>query len=198
MTARLLLMMALLGAGVASAQSPFSSIPPARTDALRFGAELPAFEVKDIAGRTWRLDDLLGKHTLLYVWHTFPARTSHQFDRRSKEVAGVHFPDLREVERVYREVKRSKDIQVLTLCTDYDYTHAPEYMKEMPYTFPVIADWVLIRKLLPEAGGHGMFWVVNPEGRLSEQFRSWSFTRLFWEVQRAVAGVSQERERLLP
>ena len=166
------------------AQSPFSSIPAVKEDALRFGAELPAFEVKDIAGRTWTLADLRGKYTLLYVWHTFRARAVDKLDPQSKEVFRVHFPDLREVERVHREVRRSKDIQVLTLCVDYDYTHAPDYMKEMPYTFPVIADWALIRKLVPPAAASGTHWVVSPEGRLSEPFRSWSFTRTFWEVQR--------------
>ncbi len=175
----------LFVATVACAQAPFSSVPPAREDALRFGAELPAFQVKDIAGRTWTLEDLRGKYTLIYVWHTFPARRSDGLDR-GKEVLRVHFPDLREVERVHREVRRSKDIQVLTLCTDYDYTHAPEYLKETPYTFPVIADWMLIRKLVPGASGYGTHWVVNREGRLSEPFRSWSFTRVLWEVQRVV------------
>ena len=57
------------------------------------------------------------------------------------------------------------------------------FIEKFGLTFPVIADWVLIRKLVP-GGGHR---VVNPEGRLSEPFRSWSFTRTFWEVRRAAA-----------
>jgi hypothetical protein len=177
--------MALMGAAVAGwAQSPFSSVPPAKEDALRFGAELPAFEVKDIAGRTWTLEDLRGKYTLIYLWHTFTARWSDRMDPPAKELFRRHVLDLDEVESVHRQVRQSKKVQVLTLCTDYDYTHAPENIKEKPYTFAVIADWVLIRKLVP-GGGHR---VVNPEGRLSELFRSWSFTRTFWEVRRAAGS----------
>ena len=37
---------------------------------------------------------------------------------------------------------------MLTFCSDYDYTHASEYMKEKKYSFPVIADWALIKKVL--------------------------------------------------
>jgi peroxiredoxin len=174
----------VLAAGVAWGQSPFSEVPPPKEDGLRFGAELPAFEVKDTAGKTWTLADLRGKYTVLYLWHTFTAKRIDELDPRRKELYRRHLVDLDEVERVHREVKGSKSIQVLTLCTDYDYTHAPEYMKESGHTFPVIADWVLIKKLVP-AGG--VYWVVNPEGRLSEPFRSWSFSRVFWEVQRAAA-----------
>ena len=77
---------------------------------------------------------------------------------------------------------------MLTFCRDYDYTHAPEYMTSRRYTFPVIADWVLIDKLFPAAGPSRQ-WVVNPEGRLSEPFRSWTFGRLLFELER-VAGRS--------
>ena len=176
----------LLAAGVSWAQSPFEAVPAAQEDALRFGAKLPAFEVKDIDGRTWTLEDLRGKYTLLYVWHTFAARWSDRFQPGTREI--LHgLPDLREVEQVYQEAKKSGGIQALTFCTDYDYTHAPEYLKETPYSFPVIADWTLIRKLVPEASGHGTHWVVSPGGRLSQPFRSWSFTRVLWEVRRLAA-----------
>src|SRR6476620_2569744 len=176
----------LLAAGVGWAQSPFEAVPPAQEDALRFGAELPAFEVKDIAGRTWTLEDHRGKYTLIYVWHTVAARSSERVGAKTREVVRG-LPDLREVEQVYQEARKSGGIQVLTLCTDYDYTHAPEYLKGTPYSFPVIADWELIRKLVPAASGHGTHWVVSPEGRRSQPFRSWSFTRVLWEVRRLPA-----------
>ena len=49
--------------------SPFLSIPPEH-EGLRFEVQVPPFEAKDIAGRTWRLEDLRGKLTLIYVWNT--------------------------------------------------------------------------------------------------------------------------------
>jgi hypothetical protein len=137
----------------------FTPVSPERAEAFRFGAALPAFEAKDALGRIWRLEDLRGKYTLVYLWHTFAAR-------------------------------QSDAAEVLTFCTDYDYTHAGEYMKEREYSFPVIADWELARKLF---GTSATQLVVSPEGRVSEPVRSWSFSRLRWETQRlATASVRRE------
>ena len=48
----------------AGSESPFLSIPE-KSAGIRFDAQLPSFEAKDIAGRTWRLEDLRGKFTLI-------------------------------------------------------------------------------------------------------------------------------------
>ena len=161
-------------------QSPFLSIP-AVSDALRFGAQLPEFEVKDIRGRTWRSEDLRAKFTLIYIWHTFWARGADAHPR-----ANPNLLNLPELQRFYDKV-RNKKIQVLAFCMDYDYMHAHDYMKLKGYTFPVIADWVLIKKLFPEAEGRPPYWLVNPEGRLSYPLRSWSFGGLLYEVERVAA-----------
>jgi hypothetical protein len=177
---------AVLVALAALAQEPpaFVSIPPASSDELRFGAPLPPFEAKDIAGRTWRSDELRGKFTLIYIWGTFEARIVDNHPHAREIVTHAGLPDLPELQRFYDRVKTTKNIQVLTFCRDYDYTHAPEYMTARHYTFPVIADWVLIKKLFPEEGPSRQ-WLVNPEGRLSEPFRSWTFGRLLFELERA-------------
>jgi hypothetical protein len=101
--------------------------------------------------------------------------------------AGRRFLDFPELQRFYDKVRNAKNIQVLAFCRDYDYTHAADYMNQTKYTFPVIADWVLIKKLFPEAEGRPPFWLVNPEGRLSYPLRSWSFGGLLYEVERAAA-----------
>jgi hypothetical protein len=41
---------------------------------FRFAAQFPEFEAKDINGRTWRLEDLRGKFTLIYLWNASQAR----------------------------------------------------------------------------------------------------------------------------
>lgn len=158
-------------------QNPFLPIPPAAGDELRFGAQFPEFEARDIGGRAWQAEDLRGKFTVILIWHTFEARAA---EKLGAKYAGL--PDLPELQRFYDKARNSKNIQVLTLCNDYDYTHAPAYIKEKPYTFPVIADWVLINKLFPSQERQ---WVVNPEGRLSYPFRSWTFGRLLFEVEKA-------------
>jgi peroxiredoxin len=164
--------------------SPFLSIPPV-SEGLRFEAQLPPFEAKDIAGRTWRLEDLRGKLTLVYIWQTFEARAVDAHDASLREVI-PGLSDLPEVQRFYDEAKHTKNIQVLTFCRDYDYTHASEYMKEKKYSFPVIADWVLSKKLFPNGGGNPPYWVIDRDARLSYPVRSWSLGRVLYEIERAL------------
>jgi hypothetical protein len=158
-----------------NAQSPFLSVPPAVSDTLRFGSQLPGFEAKDISGRTWRSEDLRGKLTVVYIWDTFQGR-----------VGPPAFRDLPELQRFYDKVRNSKSIQVLTFCNDYDYMHAHDFIQREKYTFPVIADWVLVKKLFAR-DGLTLQSVINPEGRLSYPFRSWSLGRVLFEVERAAA-----------
>jgi peroxiredoxin len=168
---------------VTDTQSPFLPVPAAVSDSLRFGAQLPEFEAKDITGRTWRREDLHGKLTLIYIWNTILARAMDAHDPHWREsIPGL--PDLPQLQQFYDKVRNARNIQVLTFCSDYDYTHAQEYMKQRKYAFPVIADWVLINKLFPRAGGEP-YWLVDSEGRLSYPFRSWSFGRVLFEVESA-------------
>ena len=172
-------------------QSPFFSVPPVASDSLRFGAQLPEFEAKDVTGRTWRRDDLYGKLTLIYIWNTFAARVAdavdtHQFARESTARAQAGLPDLPQLQRFYEKVRNMGNVQLLTFCSDYDYMHAPEYIKQKKYTFPVIADWVLINKLFPRIG-IAPYLVVDTEGRSSDPFRSWTLGRVLMEVERAAS-----------
>ncbi len=167
------------------APSPFVSIPAAPSEELRFGPELPEFEAKDINGRVWRLNDLRGKLTVVYVWGTFLAQATDELDPHARSVV-TGMLDLPEIQRFHDKVSKGRKIRILTFCQDYDYTHAPAYMRQTKYTFPVIADWVLLNRLLPRAG-ESRQWLINAEGRLSVPMRSWSLGRFLFEVERAAA-----------
>ena len=168
----------------ADSGSPFFSIPAA-SEGLRFDAQLPPFEATDITGRTWRLEDLRGKFTLIYIWYTFEARAVDAHDPHLREI--MPLSDLPEVQRFYDKARRTKNIQVLTFCRDYDYMHGSEYMKERKYSFPVIADWVLIKKLFPQAPGKPPYWVVDKDARLSSPVRALSLGRVLYEIERAAS-----------
>jgi hypothetical protein len=167
----------------------FSAIPPVATDSLRFDRDLPDVEIKDVAGRVWRPEDFRGKFTLVYVFHTFEARTvdSHAGRGHDQLMRNAGFPDLREVQRFYSRAKRTRDLQVLTFCSDYDYTHAPEYMKQSGYDFPVVADWKLLDEFLGPEVRRSRYAVIGPDGKLSAPFRSWSLGRVLFELE-AIAG----------
>lgn len=164
--------------------SPFLSIPPAPAG-LRVESRLPPFQAKDITGRTWRPEDLRGKLTLIYFWSTFLARAVDANHSHLREL-DTGLPDLPEVQRFYDKARHSRNIQVLTFCRDHDYTHAPEYGKESKYSFPVIADWVLIQKLFPQGGSDSPYWIVDREGRLLYP-RSWSLGRVLYEIELAAS-----------
>jgi hypothetical protein len=104
----------------ATDQSPFMAIPPAIPDTLRFEAQIPDFEAKDTEGRVWRSADLRGKFTVIDIWSTF---------------GGVRNEQHAELQRFYANIKTGGNIQVLTFCTDFDYKHAPVYMRQNRYTF---------------------------------------------------------------
>jgi hypothetical protein len=176
--------------------SPFLSVPTvgiagSAEQALRFGVKLPDFQATDTSGRIWRLADLRGKFTLIYVWSMVEARLQESL--RHPGVAG--FLELPAVQRCHEQVKDPKNIQVLTFCRDDyrgDYMPAEEYMKMKQYTFPVVADYASVVRLFDgikpwvwkePAGSHE--WIVNPEGQLAYPVRSWSFGRLLFEVEKA-------------
>ncbi len=110
----------------------FAAIPPAPVDTLRFDRVLPDIDVKDVQGRIWRLQDFRGKFTLVYLWHTFEARAvdAHSGRGHDQLVREMGLPDLKEVQRFHDRAKDTGKLQVLTFCRDYDYTHAPEYMRQ--------------------------------------------------------------------
>jgi hypothetical protein len=186
------ILLLVFAARVAHAQSnpaTFSSIPPVATDSLRFDRDLPAIEIKDAAGKVWRPEDFRGKYTLVYVFHTFAARSVDAHTGRGHDeimrLAGL--PDLREVQRFYDRAKHTRQLQVLAFCSDYDYTHAPEYMKQAGYDFPVVADWKLIDQFLGEEVRSSRYAVIGPDGKLSAPFRSWSFGRVLLELEAIAA-----------
>jgi hypothetical protein len=78
---------------------------------------------------------------------------------------------------------------VLAFCSDYDYTHAPEYMKQAGFDFPVVADWKLIDQVLGLDAYASRYAVIGPDGKLSAPFRSWSLGRVMFELE-AIAGKS--------
>ena len=190
LSAKCLLVLALQSAQAQESSRPsdavtFAAVPPAAVDSLRFDRNLPDIDIKDVQGRIWRLQDFQGKFTLVYIWHTFEAREVDAHSGRGHDflIRELGLPNLREVQRFYDSVKGTDKLQVLTFCRDYDYTHAPEYMKQAGFKFPVVSDWTLIDKFLGPNARSVRYAVIGPEGKLSAPFRSWTLGRVLFELE---------------
>ena len=180
----------------AAQQSPFAAVPPVADGTLRFTGQMPPFEAKDIAGKTWRSQDLRGRFTLVYIWSTQEGRMQDRVD--AADVRGIfHFLDLSELQRFYDKVKDNPHLQVVTFCRDYesgDSAHARDYMRQHGYTFPVITDYISVAHVrlgiedqFPSDWSSGA-WLVNPAGQLSYRVRGWTFGRLLFEAERAAGN----------
>ncbi|MDE3197486.1 MAG: hypothetical protein KGN84_14140 [Acidobacteriota bacterium] len=168
----------------------FAPVPPPAADRLRFDRDLPDLEFHDVQGRLWRTADFRGKFTLVYVWHTFEARLVDAHAGRGDDqlMREMDLPDLREIQRFHERSRRAARLQILTFCSDYDYTHAPEYMKQAGFTFPVVADFTLIDKFLGPAVRGSRYAVISPEAKVSVPFRSWTLGRLLFELESLAAN----------
>jgi peroxiredoxin len=151
-------------------ESPFQVIRPAPADLdmLAFRTTVPDFEARDLSGRTWRSADLRGKLTVVQIWGTFclPCRQEH--------------PALQDF---FNKARSANNVQVLTFSVDSDPSRTLSYMKDKGYTFPVIVERALDVKLFPE-GGLPESWVIGPDGRRSDAFKSWTFGRVLLEVEK--------------
>lgn len=156
-------------------ESPFQAIPPApiAADTLAFSASVPNFEARDLNGRTWRSADLRDKVTVIEIWgvYCFPCREEH--------------PMLQDF---FNRMRSMNNVQVLTFCLDTNPDRVLSYMKKRGYTFPVIVDTDLETKLFPREGGTPQTWVIGPNGRRTDFFKSWTFGRILLEVEKMAAA----------
>lgn len=111
---------------------------------------LPAFELTDLSGKTWRLKELNGKAVLIDVWATW---------------CGPCQAELPNLEKLYEQVKGRKDIQILTFDYDSDPGVLGPYLKDKGYTFPVlpIVDAAEVANAVND-NGIPQNWVVDRGG----------------------------------
>ena len=112
------------------------------------GKDMPAFELADLSGRTWRLKDLAGRPVLINVWATW---------------CGPCQRELPHLEKLYRKVKDRSDLQILTLTIDEDLGAVAPFMKEKGYTFPVLPAYSFVTGLL-DLVGIPQNWIVDSKG----------------------------------
>jgi thiol-disulfide isomerase/thioredoxin len=109
---------------------------------------MPAFELADLSGKTWRLQNLEGKSVLINVWATW---------------CGPCNAELPHLQKLYEKVKDRPDIQILTFDIDGELGLVAPFMKEKGYTFPVLPAYSFVTSLI-DAVAIPQNWIVDPKG----------------------------------
>jgi len=98
---------------------------------------LPDFNLPDLSGRTWRLQDVKGKVTFLNFWAT---------------TCGPCRAELPMVQNLYESMKDRPDVLVLTVSIDENPGLIEPFLRQSKYTFPVIPASSFYYQLKPDLG----------------------------------------------
>jgi len=121
--------------------------------------ELPAFELSDMNGRTWRLKDLAGRAVLINVWATW---------------CGPCRAELPLLQKLYEQTKNRTDVQVIPFNIDDAAGLVAPYLKENGCTFPVLLAHDLV---------HGLFDVIGiPQNWILDAGGKWVATQLGFDA----------------
>jgi thiol-disulfide isomerase/thioredoxin len=123
---------------------------------------MPAFELADLTGKTWRVKNLEGKSVLINVWATW---------------CGPCQAELPHLEKLYEKVKDRSDIQIVTLNIDQDLGLVAPFVKEKGFTFPVLPAYSFVLSLL-DSVGIPQNWILDPKG-------AWRLTQMGYDASDA-------------
>lgn len=140
--------------GTETAWAVWSNLPDAKPAELKEGRwekptkALPAFELYDLTGKTWKLQTLEGKSVMINLWATW---------------CGPCNVELPHLQKLYEQVKERPDLQILTFNIDADLGLVEPFIKEKGYTFPVLPAGNLVHEILDEIA-IPQNWIVDPHG----------------------------------
>jgi thiol-disulfide isomerase/thioredoxin len=140
--------------GTETAWSVWSKPPAAKIQELAQSGwkkpekPMPAFELADLSGKTWRLKSLEGRAVLINVWATW---------------CGPCQAELPHLEKLYEQIKDRADVQILTLTIDEDQGVVAPFTKEKGYTFPVLPAYSFVVGLL-DLVAIPQNWIVDTKG----------------------------------
>lgn len=125
--------------------------------------ELPAFQIADLSGHTWRLKTLEGKSLLINLWATWCGPCQHE---------------LPKLQKLYEKARERSDIEIITFNIDEDFGLVAPYVQKKGYTFPVLAAYNFVMGLRSDPStlrlGIPQNWIVDPQG-------TWRWTQLGYD-----------------
>jgi thiol-disulfide isomerase/thioredoxin len=144
---------------------------------------IPQFSLLDLNGKTWTLDSLKGKTTLVNVWATWcaPCRLELPF-----------------IQELYEQNKNRGDIQVITLNMDADQNLVEPFLKKNKFSFPSLFAKSFMDKF---AGSIGipMTWIVDSTGTIRNETLGYSSSSSDWvsQTMKRIENVISEGNRKL-
>ena len=154
--------------GTEAAWNVWSTVPAGKAAELAEGRwekatkTMPAFELADLSGKTWRLKNLEGKSILINVWATW---------------CGPCNAELPKLQKLYEKVKDRADFQILTFDIDSELGLVEPFMKEKGFTFPVLPAYSFVTALL-DSVAIPQNWIVDPKG-------AWRWSQLGYDASDA-------------
>jgi peroxiredoxin len=127
---------------------------------------LGAFQGTDIKGKVWTIEDLRGKTTLINIWATWC--------RPCQE-------ELPAVQTIFDQLKDRKDVQLLTVSVDDDFTWAAQFAARQHYTFPIIAMTSVAVDKMVGVAAVPRTWIVDSPG--SVRFEMAGYDGALWPKQ---------------
>ena len=109
---------------------------------------MPAFELTDLSGKSWKLKQLEGKSVLINLWATW---------------CGPCRAEMPHFQKLYEKLKEKGDVQVLSFNVDDELGLVEPYVKEHSYTFPVLPAYALVRGLF-DGYAIPQNWLLGPKG----------------------------------
>ncbi|MDQ2840988.1 MAG: TlpA family protein disulfide reductase [Acidobacteriota bacterium] len=110
---------------------------------------LTAFRGTGTNGKVWTIEDLKGKTTLINVWATWCRPCQDE---------------LPSIQTIFDQLKDRKDVQLLTVSVDDDFTWIARFAERQHYTFPIIAMTSAAVDKMVGVEGVPRTWIVDLTG----------------------------------
>jgi thiol-disulfide isomerase/thioredoxin len=114
----------------------------------RVGETMPDFELRDLAGRTWRRADLAGKVAFVNVWATW---------------CGPCRQELPLLQQLHERLRDRPDVVLVAMNVDEEAEKVAPFVAEHGYSFPVLFAHDYVRGTLATRG-IPRNWVVDRSG----------------------------------
>jgi thiol-disulfide isomerase/thioredoxin len=128
---------------------------------------IPQFSLVDQNGKSWTLNSIKGKKTLINVWATWcgPCRL-----------------ELPLIQALYEKTKDRDDIQIITLNIDSDETLVKPFLVKNNFSFPSLFAKPFVNKF---AGPIGIptTWIVDSAGNIRNEILGYSSSNSDWVAQ---------------